>query len=132
MPPFPVGRRSACLLGQPGVDNDAGSGATLDPPDLPTDRDNAAPEADVAERLGRLPDDTAKVLKSAGLIKLLQPKGYGGFEAHPKEFAEPVTAVASLDGVAGWICGVLGVRPWQLASADPKVREEVWSADGNT
>jgi 3-hydroxy-9,10-secoandrosta-1,3,5(10)-triene-9,17-dione monooxygenase len=72
------------------------------------------------------------VLKSAGLIKLLQPKGYGGFEAHPREFAEPVMAVASLDDVAGWICGVLGVHPWQLAFADPKVREEVWSADDNT
>jgi 3-hydroxy-9,10-secoandrosta-1,3,5(10)-triene-9,17-dione monooxygenase len=55
-------------------------------------RDQAAE----AERLGRLPDDTAKLLKSAGPIKLLQPKGYGGFEAHPREFAETVMAVASL------------------------------------
>jgi alkylation response protein AidB-like acyl-CoA dehydrogenase len=85
-----------------------------------------------AERLGRMPDDTAKLLKAAGPIKLLQPKQYGGFEAHPREFAETVMAVASLDGAAGWICGVVGVHPWQLAFADSKVREEVWGADDNT
>ncbi|MGB7111117.1 MAG: hydroxylase, partial [Mycobacterium sp.] len=85
-----------------------------------------------AERLGRMPDDTAKLLKAAGPIKLLQPKQYGGFEAHPREFAETVMAVAALDGAAGWICGVVGVHPWQLAFADPKVREEVWGADDNT
>jgi len=85
-----------------------------------------------AERLGRMPDDTAKLLKAAGPIKLLQPKQYGGYEAHPREFAETVMAVAALDGAAGWVCGVVGVHPWQLAFADPKVREEVWGADDNT
>ncbi len=27
---------------------------------------------------------------------------------------------------------MVGVHPWQLAFADPKVREEVWGADDNT
>ncbi|WP_280512082.1 acyl-CoA dehydrogenase family protein [Nocardia farcinica] len=85
-----------------------------------------------AERLGRLPDDTAKLLKSAGPIRLLQPKKYGGFEAHPREFAETVMAAAALDPATGWICGIVGVHPWQLAFADPKVQEEVWGADNDT
>ena len=74
-----------------------------------------------AERLGQLPDDTVKDLKSVGAIKLLQPKRYNGFEVHPREFAETVMAVASLDPASGWICGVVGVHPYQLAYADPKV-----------
>ncbi|NEW27041.1 acyl-CoA dehydrogenase family protein [Nocardia cyriacigeorgica] len=85
-----------------------------------------------AERLGKLPDETAKMLKTAGPIKLLQPKKYGGFEAHPREFAETVMAAASLDPATGWICGIVGVHPWQLAFADPKVQEEVWGADNDT
>ena len=89
-------------------------------------------QAEEAERIGRLPDETAKKLKSAGPIKLLQPAKYGGFEAHPREFAETVMAAASLDGATGWICGVVGVHPWQLAFADPKVQEEVWGTDDNT
>jgi 3-hydroxy-9,10-secoandrosta-1,3,5(10)-triene-9,17-dione monooxygenase len=85
-----------------------------------------------AERLGRLPDETAKALKSVGAIRLLQPKRYSGFEAHPREFAETVMAVASLDPASGWICGVVGVHPYQLAFADPRVQEEVWGTDHDT
>ncbi|TLF72582.1 acyl-CoA dehydrogenase family protein [Nocardia cyriacigeorgica] len=85
-----------------------------------------------AERLGQLPDDTAKMLKAAGPIKLLQPKKYGGFEAHPRDFAETVMAAAALDPATGWICGIVGVHPWQLAFADPKVQEEVWGEDNDT
>ncbi|MGH3562681.1 MAG: hydroxylase, partial [Mycobacterium sp.] len=89
-------------------------------------------QAEEAERIGRLPDETAKKLKAAGPIKLLQPKQYGGFEAHSREVAETVMATASLDSAAGWICGVVCVHPWQLAFADPKVQEEVWGTDDNT
>ncbi|WP_174552121.1 acyl-CoA dehydrogenase family protein [Nocardia sienata] len=85
-----------------------------------------------AESLGRLPDSTAKLLKTAGPIRLLQPKKYGGFEAHPREFAESVMSAAALDPATGWICGIVGVHPWQLAFADPRVQEEVWGADNDT
>ena len=85
-----------------------------------------------AERLGRLPDQTAKTLKSVGAIRLLQPKKYSGYEAHPREFAETVMAAAALDPASGWICGVVGVHPWQLAYADPRVAKEVWATDHDT
>lgn len=94
--------------------------------------DQLREQAPEAERLGRLPDSTAKLLKTAGPIRLLQPKKYGGFEAHPREFAESVMAAAALDPATGWICGIVGVHPWQLAFADPKVQEEVWGADNDT
>lgn len=94
--------------------------------------DQLRDQASEAELLGRLPDETAKALKMAGTMKLLQPGAYGGFEAHPREFAETAMAVASLDGAAGWVCGVVGVHPWQLGFADPKVQQEVWGADDNT
>ncbi|MEV0367209.1 acyl-CoA dehydrogenase family protein [Nocardia fusca] len=94
--------------------------------------DQLRDQAPEAERLGRLPDSTAKLLKSAGAIRLLQPKKYGGFEAHPREFAESVMSAAALDPATGWICGIVGVHPWQLAFADPRVQEEVWGADNDT
>ncbi|MFI2233836.1 hydroxylase [Nocardia testacea] len=94
--------------------------------------DQLRDQAPEAERLGRLPDSTAKLLKSAGPIRLLQPKKYGGFEAHPREFAEAVMSAAALDPATGWICGIVGVHPWQLAFADPRVQEEVWGADHDT
>ncbi|MET7769971.1 acyl-CoA dehydrogenase family protein [Nocardia sp. NPDC005366] len=88
--------------------------------------------AEEGESLGRLPDDMAKQLKDAGIIRLLQRKKYNGYEAHPREFAETVMRTASIYGSAGWVGGIVGVHPWQLAYADPKVQEEVLGADSDT
>ena len=94
--------------------------------------DQLRDQAAEAERIGRLTDDSVKLMKAAGLIRLLQPKNYRGFEVHPREFAETVMATAALDPAAGWIVGVVGVHPYQLAYADPKVAAEVWGDDVDT
>ncbi len=85
-----------------------------------------------AEKLGQLPDATVKSMKAVGSIRLLQPKKHGGLEVHPREFAETVMATAALDPAAGWITGVVGVHPYQLAYADPQVAEEIWADDIDT
>lgn len=85
-----------------------------------------------AEKLGQLPDETVKLMKAAGNIKLLQPTEYDGLAVHPREFAETVMATAALDPAAGWINGVVGVHPYQLAYADPKVAAEIWGSDTDT
>ncbi|MFA1551006.1 acyl-CoA dehydrogenase family protein [Actinomadura chokoriensis] len=84
------------------------------------------------EALGRLDDKAASILRESGAIRLLQPKEYGGLEAHPREFAETVMGIASLDGSTGWISGIVGVHPWEMAYADQKVREEIWGEDPDT
>jgi 3-hydroxy-9,10-secoandrosta-1,3,5(10)-triene-9,17-dione monooxygenase len=94
--------------------------------------DQLREQAIEAERLGQLPDATVKNLKSVGAIRMLAPKKYSGFEVHPREFAETVMGVASLDPAAGWICGVVGVHPYQLAYADPRATEEVLGPDHDT
>jgi 3-hydroxy-9,10-secoandrosta-1,3,5(10)-triene-9,17-dione monooxygenase len=94
--------------------------------------DQLREQASEAERIGQLPDDTVKMLKTAGNIRLLQPKTHGGLEVHPREFAETVMATAALDPASGWINGVVGVHPYQLAYADPRVQDEVWGVDHDT
>lgn len=88
--------------------------------------------AETNEELSRVADPIAKGLRESGVMKLLAPAGYGGLEAHPREFAETVMKAASLDGSTGWVCGIVGVHPWQMAFADPRVQEEVWGEDDNT
>lgn len=85
-----------------------------------------------AERIGRLPDESVKTLKSAGVMRLMQPTRYGGMEAHPREFAETVMATAALDPACGWVAGVVGIHPWLLAFAEEKVQEEIWGEDADT
>ena len=89
-------------------------------------------QAAEAETIGQLTDQTTKAMKAAGNIRLLQPAKYSGYEVHPREFAETVMATASLDPAAGWINGVVGVHPYQLAYADPRVAEEIWGNDVDT
>lgn len=94
--------------------------------------DQLRAQAAEAERIGRLTDETVKLMKQMGNIRLLQPKRHGGLEVHPREFAETVMALAALDPSAGWINGVVGVHPYQLAYADPRVGEEIWADDVDT
>ena len=36
--------------------------------------------------LGRVTDEGAKLIRDSGLVRMLQPKDHGGFEADPREF----------------------------------------------
>ncbi|MFI6407518.1 acyl-CoA dehydrogenase family protein [Streptomyces sp. NPDC050548] len=84
------------------------------------------------EKLGRLSDETVGLLRSAGVLRLLQDTKFGGYAAHPRDFAEAVMAVARHDGAAGWVCGVVGVHPWEIAQMDPRLSREIWGADPET
>ena len=90
---------------------------------------NQAPEA---EELGRLPEETAKRLKAAGPVRMLQPRDYGGYEVDPREFFEVVMATSACCAASGWVSGVVGVHPWELARCDRRVQEEVWGRDPDT
>lgn len=91
--------------------------------------DQIREQAAEAEKIGKLTDDTVKAMKTAGNIRMLQPIKHGGLEVHPREFAETVMSLAALDPSAGWVNGVVGVHPYQLAYADPRVGEEIWADD---
>lgn len=86
----------------------------------------------VNESLGKLSDNAAKLLRSTGTIRMLQPSTHNGLELHPREWAETTMKIASLDGAAGWISGIVGVHPWEMAMADPKVQDEIWGDDADT
>jgi 3-hydroxy-9,10-secoandrosta-1,3,5(10)-triene-9,17-dione monooxygenase len=88
-----------------------------------------AEQADSVEAAGRLPDETAAMLKESGVVRLLQPASHGGYEAAPTVFFEAVMAIARHCGASGWVSGIIGVHPWQLAMCDPRVRDEVWGED---
>ncbi|MGC5258910.1 acyl-CoA dehydrogenase family protein [Gordonia sp. DT218] len=79
-----------------------------------------------ADRIGQLPDSTVARMRRAGSIRMLQPREFGGMEAEPREFAEAVMATAAISPSAGWVHGIVGVHPWQLAMAEKSVQEQIW------
>nr|ART39079.1 H504 [uncultured bacterium] len=88
-----------------------------------------APESD---QLGRLSDGEAQKLREAGVIRLLQPREFGGHEAHPADFFDAVIEVGTHSGPAGRIAGVVGVHPFEFGQLDRKVQEEIWGEDPDT
>ena len=91
-----------------------------------------AATADETEQLGRLSDRSVALVRQAGVMRLLQPTEYGGYAAHPRDFAEAVMAVAKVCGSTGWVCGVGGVHPWEVALMDRRLQDEVWGENPDT
>lgn len=77
-----------------------------------------------------LPETRARLCE-AGVIKQLQPKDYGGLEGSPVEFFEALMDLAAHSGSTGWVCGVVGVHAFQLASFPRKLQDEVWGEGGS-
>lgn len=88
--------------------------------------------SEAAEDLGRLPDDVGRRLKETGLVRLLQPADFGGYEADPRDFFSAVMDVGNWCPAAGWVAGVVGVHPWELALNDERLQAEVWGDDPDT
>jgi alkylation response protein AidB-like acyl-CoA dehydrogenase len=97
--------------------------------DIGSDLEGINTEADEQRYL---PETAMKQLSDTGLFRLLQPKDFGGEEAHLCEFLESVMAVGSHSPSAGWISGVVGVHPWELAVTDRRLQEEIWGQNPDT
>ena len=98
-------------------------------------RDSAAAlteESLASDRLGKLTDRSAHLLRESGVVRMYQPKEYSGYEAHPVEFMEAAMTVAAASPSAGWVTGVVGVHPWEIAMMDPRLQEEIWGEDPDT
>lgn len=87
--------------------------------------------SDEATKLRRLPDASWKALLDAGIPRGLQPLRWGGGEANPADFFEAISEVARADGSHGWVTGIIGVHPWQLALFPLETQQEVWGTDGS-
>jgi 3-hydroxy-9,10-secoandrosta-1,3,5(10)-triene-9,17-dione monooxygenase len=77
-------------------------------------------------RLRRLSDSTWKILLDNGFLRSLQPARWGGGEVSVLEFADAIMELARVSPSAGWVAGVIGVHPWQLALLDQKAQQEMW------
>ena len=75
---------------------------------------------------------TLEDLVGTGVLRMLQPKRYGGAEAHPGAFYEVVRTLSGACGSTGWVASVLGVHPWHVALFDEEAQDEVFATDPDT
>ena len=105
---------------------------TLGKEELKNLSDAVAKEVNGSEELGRITDEAARLLREAGIVRMLQPKDFGGEEVHPREFFEVLMELTANAPSIGWVSGVVGVHPFEFAQADRRVQEEVWGEDPDT
>jgi len=73
-----------------------------------------------------VPAETVAEMTQAGFFRVLQPKRWGGYEMHPNVFFEIQKALAEGCMSTGWIYGVVGCHPYELALFHDEAQREVW------
>jgi 3-hydroxy-9,10-secoandrosta-1,3,5(10)-triene-9,17-dione monooxygenase len=103
---------------------------------LVAEAERIAPELDAAraegDELRRLPDAVWTRLLHGGFLRSLQPKRWGGGEVHLVEFMDAIFTLSTANPSAGWVAGVVGVHPWQLALFDDRAQDDLWADDPTT
>jgi alkylation response protein AidB-like acyl-CoA dehydrogenase len=77
----------------------------------------------------RLPDATMREFHETGILRVIQPVRFGGFEADFLDQVDMVFAIARACGASGWVYAVLSAHAAMIANFPERAQEEVWGHD---
>jgi len=77
----------------------------------------------------KVPDETIAEMQAAGFFRILQPKRWGGYEMNPNVFFDVLKLLAEGCMSTGWVYGVVGCHPYELALFHDQAQREVWGED---
>jgi 3-hydroxy-9,10-secoandrosta-1,3,5(10)-triene-9,17-dione monooxygenase len=80
-----------------------------------------------AEEARRLPQETVRELKDAGLFAIQKPARYGGLELGLEELVDLVAIIGRGCGSTAWVYGVTAGRALLLAKFGDEVQQDVWA-----
>src|SRR5215469_9870992 len=83
-------------------------------------------KADEAERNRRINDSLMLALVESGLLKLLRPARFGGYESGFPEFVRVGQTLAQYDVSLAWLYGIIGIHHWWGGYAEPELQDELW------
>ena len=76
-----------------------------------------------------VPVETIAEMQEAGFFRILQPRRWGGYEMSPNTFFEVQKILAEGCMSTGWMYGVVGCHPYEIALFHNEAQREVWSED---
>ena len=82
--------------------------------------------APAAEAARQLTPEVLALLRESGMLRILQPKRWGGMELDFVSVFDIPEVVGRGDSSVAWNVGNLSIHHWMLALFDPKAQEEVW------
>jgi 3-hydroxy-9,10-secoandrosta-1,3,5(10)-triene-9,17-dione monooxygenase len=80
-----------------------------------------------AERNRKADDAAVRTLIESGLLKVLQPARFGGYESGFPGFVRICQTLARYDVSLSWVYGIIGIHHWWGAFVEPVLQEELWS-----
>src|SRR5438093_11090111 len=84
--------------------------------------------AAAAEAQRRQPEETIQEVIDAGLVRLLMPRRWGGYELPIDTLVDAVVEIAKVDASAGWCCSFLMDHAWLLAHFPEEAQHDVWAS----
>lgn len=86
-------------------------------------------EEELSAEQRSLTDRTWKHMMEIGVLRGLQPKRWGGHELSLREHLTAVYELGRIAPSAGWVAGVVGSHPWEIALYDDETQTEIWGED---
>ena len=89
----------------------------------------AAERAQAIEQQRRLPEDLMHAMRDSGLLRILQPTHWGGYELDLGTFVQVATEIAKGDTSTGWVFCILGIHNFWIGYVEPELQHEIWGKD---
>ncbi len=88
-----------------------------------------AERAAFAEKIRRIPDETIFDLTESGLLRLMQPKRFGGSEQGLGVLMDVVIEIAKGCPSTAWVYSNLASHSWNIGQFELAAQEDVWKDD---
>jgi 3-hydroxy-9,10-secoandrosta-1,3,5(10)-triene-9,17-dione monooxygenase len=82
-----------------------------------------------AEELRRVPDESIALLKSSGLLRVLQPAACGGKQLTMRAHVDATSTVARGCNSAAWVLGVYHAHSWMMGHMPQQAQQDVYGRD---
>ncbi len=89
----------------------------------------ASERAQLIEEQRHLPEDLLEALRGSGLLRIMQPAYWGGYEMDLGTFVRVASEIAKGDTSTGWVFCILGIHNFWIGYVEPKLQEEIWGRD---
>ena len=74
----------------------------------------------------RVAEESMRALREAGILRIAQPKRYGGYETSMRTMLDVSAAVGEADGGTGWVVTLLNVCSWMVGTYPRQAQDDVW------
>ena len=84
-----------------------------------------------ADEIRRIPDDTQRALKDAGLYRVYLPSRFGGYEMDQMIQVDLAAELGRGCGSTAWVHAVVASHSWMHGMFEEQAQDEVWKQDSD-